>query len=1017
MNLSYQSMIKRKKAFAPSLSFWRLERFAKEAFRTSPQNFPTAFFLSTFPTDRGLSLSTAQVNSKMSSDLLLSKEISYDYFEKRKIIKFSHSSNKHKRQQDMKKNEKRKDYVEGYKGSPLFDSSVSFHGTGNSINTRYNSFTLSSSYNNGNQRKISRTRLRATASPDGVDETEESYQTSLNSSPSLSAETVIQDMMKGSNNMNNIDTAVSSVKDPQKKINTKSASSEYSHTAMKWSAEGLPLVYDAAVIEKYWSDRPLEMSQRWSKFVAVTAPFITSLVSSYTRGTLLTQEKNLARDLRIVLEKLGPTFVKLGQALSIRPDIIGPAATEELAKLQDSVKPFDSEVGRQLISKELAEKDLQIEDVFEWISEDPVASASLAQVYQGKLKEDGSLVAVKVQRPEVLEIASKDLYVMRRAVEVYDSVIVKRFTAQTTDYLDLLRVWATGFYEELDFTNEMKNQDLMRQSLVNDEVSGNGNREGVKGIYIPKTYPKFSTRRLLVTEWVDGIKLTQASKKDIQRVTKLAQEAFLKQLLEDGRFHSDPHPGNLMLMKDNTKGELCILDFGLIATLNKKSQQGMVNALIHTANKDFPRLIDDLIELEVLPKDCDRVKILPVMKRVIGPYVFQGGGAKNLDLQSLTIDLGRATVEIPFSIPSYFALIARALGILEGIALTGDEDYKIVLESYPYVTRRLLTDDAPAIQKVLQEILYPSTTEGEEGGTEEKFSFRRLTALLTYAMQVQQIREQGMDGIIAQESNQNGIENVLSTEENSEDGNGGNQSAEFKKNAAVFVDFDSTPISSATRAHQVVSFLLSENAGPIRNLIKGEAVTAIDLLVRQQTRLLLTNIENLIRNPPTPPLYPPFLPRPRPIPQVVDFFLPSSEIKDQIFPVLSLQEELYVKSIVDLSYATLGVEGELNQNKDNGKEGSTGNVTNLPLLSRPFLNTVFTQDEGILNMDSRNLQVLRKLLDQEDDSLREEVVNLLRILDRNTQTGKTAVEIGQEILNAVLDRNVKRIQTTLSPPN
>ncbi|CAN0184379.1 unnamed protein product, partial [Ectocarpus sp. 4 AP-2014] len=131
-----------------------------------------------------------------------------------------------------------------------------------------------------------------------------------------------------------------------------------------------------------------------------------------------------------------------------------------------------------------------------------------------------------------------------------------------------------------------------------------------------------------------------------------------------------------------------------------------VSALIHTANRDYKSLIEDLVALDVLPADTDRGQVEPVMKRVIGPYVFEGGGAKSLNYQSLARDLGRATLEIPFNIPPYFALIARALGILEGVALTGDPDYRIVMEAYPFVTRKIISDDSPALQRALRDILY-----------------------------------------------------------------------------------------------------------------------------------------------------------------------------------------------------------------------------------------------------------------------------------------------------------------------
>ncbi|KAM3569161.1 hypothetical protein VYU27_008738, partial [Nannochloropsis oceanica] len=157
----------------------------------------------------------------------------------------------------------------------------------------------------------------------------------------------------------------------------------YNHRDTLMSRDGLPLVYEPKTIKKYWDARPAEMQRRWALFLSVTAPFVTKLVKGFTQGTLFNKEAELARDLRVVLEKLGPTFVKLGQALSIRPDIIGPAATDELQKLQDAVPPFSNDIAFKILEEELG---CPWQDVFSELSTEPIAAASLAQVYKAKLK-------------------------------------------------------------------------------------------------------------------------------------------------------------------------------------------------------------------------------------------------------------------------------------------------------------------------------------------------------------------------------------------------------------------------------------------------------------------------------------------------------------------------------------------------------------------------------------------------------------------------------------------------------
>ncbi|CAN0184444.1 unnamed protein product, partial [Ectocarpus sp. 4 AP-2014] len=268
---------------------------------------------------------------------------------------------------------------------------------------------------------------------------------------------------------------------------------------------------------------PPQLNSRWSKFLSVTVPFVTRVVRDYTSGNIMKNEAALARDLRIVIEKLGPTFIKLGQALSIRPDVIGPAATDELAKLQDAVPPFPTPLAMEVLEQELGRPP---SEVFSEISEEPIAAASLAQM---------------------------------------------------TDYNELLRVWATGFYQELDFLNEANNQIRMKKVL-----------SGMKGqVFVPDVRLDLSTRRVLVSEWVDGVKLTKADPSEIRELTSIAQEAFLVQLLGEGFMHCDPHPGNMLLVDESMRderGRLALLDYGLMAELGSKEREGMVREHIQETN-------------------------------------------------------------------------------------------------------------------------------------------------------------------------------------------------------------------------------------------------------------------------------------------------------------------------------------------------------------------------------------------------------------------------------------------------
>lgn len=213
--------------------------------------------------------------------------------------------------------------------------------------------------------------------------------------------------------------------------------------------------------------------------------------------------------------------------MSVRPDVLPQATLDELAELQDSVVPFETEVAVQQIERELGGP---LGQFFTSISEEPVAAASLAQVYLATLNDgNDTQVAIKVQRPSVLSVVSKDLYVLRRAAEVFQGLVERFAPQQRTNYVALLSEWSVGFYTELDFSNEAKNQQRLRDILIDKEI---------QGIIVPKVFPELCTRRILVSEWIDGKKLSEASTEEIARVTPIAQEAFLTQLFEAGFFHA-----------------------------------------------------------------------------------------------------------------------------------------------------------------------------------------------------------------------------------------------------------------------------------------------------------------------------------------------------------------------------------------------------------------------------------------------------------------------------------------------
>uniref|UniRef100_A0A7S4L0S1 Protein kinase domain-containing protein n=1 Tax=Guillardia theta TaxID=55529 RepID=A0A7S4L0S1_GUITH len=633
--------------------------------------------------------------------------------------------------------------------------------------------------------------------------------------------------------------------------------------------EGLPIVYDKELIEAYWRKQDGALQKRWREFLSVSVPFLTKMITMLVRGGVDELKKNevdLAREARQNLEKLGPTYIKAGQMMSVRPDVLPQPVLDELAYLQDSVKPFDTKVAVEMIEQELK---APLGKYFSEISEKPVAAASLAQVYKAKLVT-GETVAVKVQRPDVLSVVSKDLYVLRRAAEVYQGLMDRFAPQQRTNYVALLNEWAVGFYTELDFMNECANQKKLK-GLLEEQM--------VEGMYVPEVYEELCTRRLLVTEWVDGVKLSECSPEEIREVIGIGQESFLTQLLQVGFFHSDPHPGNIIRMSDESKGKIALIDFGLVACLQQEDMDQIVNAIIHLANKDYPALVDDFISLGILPPDCDRPKVIPLMDKALSPYV-KGGGAKKYEeelkrmygmdgssgaaiggFQAMTQDALTVLNDIPFTIPPYFALIARAVVTLEGVALIGDPSYGLVMEAYPFVARKLLREDRPEVQRALQEVLYAG------GGLKTS----RLSVLLNGAL-----------GVVA------------------------------RTQGGAFIDFDSIP-EEGVPLEEAIKYLLSDKARSLRNILADEVENAADVLLRQSLR---KGFSAFLNNLPRPPFISSFLPSPETVPTM--FLLPTAsgtpqpvlrppqELLEVVAPKLTREEELYAISLVDLIKSALG---------------------------------------------------------------------------------------------------------------
>jgi aarF domain-containing kinase len=472
----------------------------------------------------------------------------------------------------------------------------------------------------------------------------------------------------------------------------------------------LPLIYNAPVIDEYWNDRKAMAICRLSEILLKSVPFLTKTVIDWGVPLFLQYYLSISSDtsdpqqlemkqrawgamLRNFLVDLGPTFIKFGQMLSTRPDVLPPPVLFELQQLCDGVPPNSTTHAIQLIEKEFGKS---VHELFQDLDTEtkPIAAASLGQVYKCKLKERTSTgkeitVAVKVQRPDMLSAVSLDLYLMRKNMEQLEALkaILMKYglIAQRKQFdVNLIDAFASASYLELDYCHEATNQqhfiDLIKKNSLTQ-------------VYVPKVYRQYCSRRVLTTEWIDGNQLAKSSPEVIKDLVPIGVEFFLLQLLESGLFHGDPHPGNLLV---NEKGQLVLLDFGLCQQISLPNSIGLTAAIVHLIAGDVPALLEDAITLGFLPNDIDRSLILPSLESI-----FQKGNAiqtqdsenhfstskRKYQFQALSHDLNEIFFQHPFVIPEYFTLLTRSLIVLEGIAVTGDPNFDIFRAAYPFAVK------------------------------------------------------------------------------------------------------------------------------------------------------------------------------------------------------------------------------------------------------------------------------------------------------------------------------------------
>jgi predicted unusual protein kinase regulating ubiquinone biosynthesis (AarF/ABC1/UbiB family) len=412
------------------------------------------------------------------------------------------------------------------------------------------------------------------------------------------------------------------------------------------------------------------------RFVVVVRQFLPLLVAyardrrrfllfGRSRQVTPDQRRRRAASLLDSLLTLGPTFIKLGQLLSTRPDILPPEYIDEFAKLQDSVPPADWPDARAVLESELG----PVEERFAEFDTDAISGASLGQVYAGHV--DGQRVAVKIRRPGVEALVEADLRVIRWSLPLLMYFVddARSFSLET-----LADEFAKTIRQEMDYRREARMLNEIRANFADDPT-----------VRIPEVVETHSTGRVLTMEYVPGTKISDVDELDARDIDRSAlaetlQRTYLQMIIDDGVFHADPHPGNLAVQDDGT---LVFYDFGMSGFVDPFVQDKIVDFYAAVAGQDIDAILDTLVEMGTLSPEADRQVMGDVMELAIADA--RGEDIEQYRVQQIVQQVEDTIYEFPLRLPSNLALVLRVATVVEGVCVTLDPDFDFISVATAYL--------------------------------------------------------------------------------------------------------------------------------------------------------------------------------------------------------------------------------------------------------------------------------------------------------------------------------------------
>jgi ubiquinone biosynthesis protein len=405
------------------------------------------------------------------------------------------------------------------------------------------------------------------------------------------------------------------------------------------------------------------------------------MISRHRRERL--ERMTRAERVRLAMEELGPTYVKLGQVLSTRPDLIPVDFIHELAKLQDEVPPFPFEDVHRIISHELGDAP---DAIFKHFDETPQASASIGQVHRAVLK-DGDQVAVKVQRPGIKKTIEVDLEIM-----LHLATLMERHIEEIAFYrpVKIVEEFAKTLEREIDYTFEASNMERVAGHFLSDMT-----------VYIPKPYRELTTPKVLTAEFIDGIKISEtqqleAAGLDRAEITRRGAHIMLRQVFEIGFFHGDPHPGNLFVLPDNV---ICLLDFGMVGSVDRQTREDFVELVDAVVHRHETRTAQVLLKLTTWDEKPDMRSFEKDVADFMGRHLYRP--LKEIHFGRLLQHLLELASQNRLIIPPDIFLMMKTLAAVEGVARMLDPGFDIFATAAPFIKQvkiarfhpRRLTDD------------------------------------------------------------------------------------------------------------------------------------------------------------------------------------------------------------------------------------------------------------------------------------------------------------------------------------